>query len=142
MNDAKMFLMKIRVYNSLIDSKLDEISHLRSLVGKVTAAYSGDTGGGSGNPDKFGDAIAKIVDLETALNADIDTYVNVRQKAKNTIDLIPDVDQATVLYKRYFEFKKWEQIACEMSFTYRWVLKLHGRALQSLDLILKERKKH
>ena len=35
-----------------------------------------------------------------------------------------------ILYKRYVEYKTLEEIAVEMSYSYRQVLRLHGLALQ------------
>jgi DNA-directed RNA polymerase specialized sigma subunit len=41
-----------------------------------------------------------------------------------------------VLHKRYFEYKPWEQIACEMGYSYRNVCYIHGKALQAFEALM------
>ena len=55
----------------------------------------------------------------------------------NLIDKIEDADCVDVLYKRYFQFKKWEQIAVEKNYSYQGICKIHGKALQMMNEILK-----
>ena len=37
-----------------------------------------------------------------------------------------------ILIRRYISGQKWERIAVEIHLEYRWVLRLHGKALQKL----------
>ena len=41
-----------------------------------------------------------------------------------------------ILYKRYIEFKKWEDIAMEMNYSKRYVLYLHNRAIMSMEELI------
>lgn len=58
------------------------------------------------------------------------------EKIYNTISKIEDIDLKTLLYKKYIHDEIWEQIAVEMNFSYRWVLKLHGKALVEAKKVL------
>ena len=51
------------------------------------------------------------------------------------IDLLDNGDEIAVLYQRYFNYRKWEEIAVDMNYTYRGILKIHGRALQNLEKV-------
>lgn len=138
MSDAKEYLNQVRLCDTKINNKLEELSRLRDMVTKITATLKADVVGGGGSQDKLGDAVARIVDLQREINAAVDDYVDRSRAIAAIIDKISDAEQLQVLHKRYFEYKKWEEIACEMHMTYRNVCYIHGRALQSVAALLKE----
>lgn len=137
MTDAKRYLQQIRLYDSHINAKLEELSHLKAMVTKITPTLKQDVVSGSGNQDKLSAAVAKIVDLEAEIDREVDRYVDARNAVTGTIDKVTDARLHKVLSKRYVEFKTWEQIACDMGKSYQWVCKLHGTALQVVEKILK-----
>lgn len=135
--DAKTFLKQVELYDTHINNKLEELNSLKSMTLKITTTLKHDVVSGSGNQDKLGNAVAKMVDLENEINQTIDAFVE-RKKAVNTlIEQVPDSDQLKVLHKRYFEYKTWEEIACDMHMSFRNVCYIHGRALQAVDEIMK-----
>ena len=137
MTDAKRFLQQVKLYDSKINSLLEELDNLKAMVLKITTTLKQDVVSSGGSQDKIGDAIAKIIDLESEINAAVDGFVNKKKAVNDVLDMVYDPDQYAVLYKRYILYKRWEQIACDMSMTYRGVLYIHGRALQTVDAILK-----
>jgi DNA-directed RNA polymerase specialized sigma subunit len=80
--------------------------------------------------------VAKIVDLQEEINRKIDNYVDLKREISAVLEQMDDPDQVKVLHKRYFEYKPWERIACEMSYSFRNVCYIHGKALQAVDAIL------
>ena len=137
MIDSKKYLQQIRLYDSHIDTKLEDLHHLKEMVTKITPTLKDDVVSGGGNQDKLGDAIAKIVDLEAEIDRDIDRYVAAKQEISATLDKLTDPDQLQVLHKRYVQYMTWEQIACEMNMSYRNVCYIHGKGLQTVNQILK-----
>ena len=137
MANAKHFLQQIKLYDSKINSLLEELDNLKAMTLKITTTLKQDVVSSGGSQDKIGDAIAKIVDLEAEINAAVDGFVNKKKAVNDVLDKVHDPDQYAVLYKRYILYKRWEQIACDMSMTYRNVLYIHGRALQTVDRIMK-----
>lgn len=137
LDSPKKYLQQIRLYDSHINTKLEDLHQLKEMVTKITPTLKDDVVSGGGNQDKLGDAVTKIVDLEEEVNRDIDRYVNAKQKISNTLEKISDPDQLQVLHKRYVQYKTWEQIACEMNMSYRNVCYIHGKGLQSVNQILK-----
>lgn len=137
-NPVIEYLKQVELCDRNITNKLEELSHLKSMVLKVTATWKQDvTSGGTGNQDKLGDAVSKIVDLENEINQEIDTYVDKLQEVSALIQKIQDPDQLAVLHKRYFLYHTWEQIAYDMSMTYRNVCYIHGKALQAVEELMK-----
>lgn len=136
MDSPKEYLQQIRLYDARIDTKLEDLHHLKEMVTKITPVLKDDVVSGGGNQDKLGDAIARIIDLEAEIDRDIDRYVAAKQEISATLDKLTDPDQLQVLHMRYVQYKTWEQIAYDTGFSYRWVCTLHGRALQEIEKIL------
>lgn len=139
MCDAKAYLRKIELADVHINNKLEDMNKLRTMVTKITATISPVCVSGSGSQDKLGDAIAKIVDLQDEINRKIDNYVDLKKEVGELLDKIQDSDQLMVIHKRYVEYKPLELIALEMNCTYRNVCYIHGKALQSVEALLKGR---
>lgn len=138
---AKGYLEEIRRLDKLISSLVDEYESIKSLATRITATYEGEMVQSSRKQDKLGDIVVKLVDYEHKINAEIDKYVDTRENILQVIQLLDIPDYVNVLYKRYYQYKKWELIACEMGYSLRGILKLHGRALNAVDNILKGEKK-
>ena len=125
---AKEYLQQIQKCDRMIENKLSEIDSLRGLAESVTSTWKEDIVQSSGAGDELGDTVAKIVDLQNEINADIDKLVDLKREIMVVIDQL-EAPFCDLLYKRYFRFMKWEEIALEMGYTYQWVCQLHGKAL-------------
>lgn len=141
MTDAKAYLKRIRLYDSHINNKMEELERLKAMVTKITQTLRDDAGGGSRSQDKVGDAVSRMVDLQAELNAEINRYVDSKAEIRNALNKIQKQRYFDVLYKRYVLFKTWQQIADEMGYEdIRNVYRLHGRALLAFNRILCEEK--
>lgn len=139
-NEAQEYLLQVKRLDANIDSKLEQVAHLKAMSLKITTTLKQDVVSGGGNQDKIGDAIAKIIDLEEEINRDIDAYVDKKREICRVIEAVEAADQMEVLQKRYLLYEPLEQIALEMHCTYRNVCYIHGRALQAVMEIMKEGK--
>lgn len=140
MGKAREYLEGIKKLDNIINSLIAEYETMKAMATKVTSVNAGDRVQASGSQEKMADMVAKMVDYQNTINANIDKYINMRNNILEVIELLDNADHIAVLYKRHFEYKGWEVIACEMGYTYRWVTKLHGRALNCMDNILNEKK--
>ena len=127
----KEFLNQYRNAEREIAIKLDEIVRLREMATKVTQVLTPDKVKG-GMENRREESIAKIVDMEKEIGASIDNLKKIREQVECAINAIPDANQRDVLRLRYLNGKTWEQIAVQLEFSYQWVCKLHGRALQNI----------
>ena len=142
MCDAKAFLMKIELLDAHINNRINDLHELRSLVTKITSTINQVCVSGSGNQDKLGDSVAKIVDLQDEINQKIDKFVDSKREVSAVLEKLQEPDHVKVLHKRYIEYKPWEQIACEMKYSYRNVCYIHGKALQAVEALLKDSGDH
>lgn len=138
MCDAKAYLRRIELLDAHINNKLNDLATLRTMVTKITATITPVAVSGSGNQDKLGDAVAKIIDLQNEINQKIDMFVDSKREVSAVLEKLQEPEHVKVLHKRYVEYKPWEQIACEMCCTYRNVCYIHGKALQEVEALLKE----
>ena len=123
---AKEYLSQYRWLNESINSKLEQAQRIRELASAVSSSCGGGSGGTS---DKVGNAVAKLVDLENDINADIDKLVDLRREIEAAIASVEDEKLQTLLRLRYISCLTWEQIAVKMSYSYKQVCRLHGKAL-------------
>ena len=137
-NEAKKYLERIKWLDVLIDSKLEELEKLNSLVKRITPVMSAASGAGGGNQDRLGDTVAKIVDMRNEIDKATDVFIDMKREAIALLERIERPEYYQVLHKRYIQYKSLENIAVELNYSWRWVCKLHGRALQAFEKVLEE----
>lgn len=131
--NAKEYLGQIRKLDILIDRKNEQLFRLREQVLSITASTEGERVKSSGNVHRMEATLAKIIDLQSEINDDIDTLVDLKQEIMNTIDDLRDPELIDLLYRRYLSYEKWERIALEMNYNIRWIYRLHGKALEKIS---------
>lgn len=113
----------------------DHLTELRAIAEHITPNY-GSTGGGQACGDKLGDAVARIVDAEARVDAEIELLIATEREIDRVIKSVDDDKLRTLLYERYINGKTWEQVAVRMNYSYRHTTKLHGTALNILKDVL------
>lgn len=136
--EKKEYLLGYQYLNQRINRLLLEQQQWRELATRVSPNLSGMPRGGGGGGTQG--AISKIVDLETEINAEIDKLVEKRKEIEGIIRAVEDSTLQTLLEYRYINGKKWEEIALMMGYDYRYILKIHGKALSLLPSDLGKKK--
>lgn len=136
---AKEYLKQLKKLDVMINQKAKELEDLRL---KATSVGSIDYSKGRSQTNSFKGAsfvelIEHIADLEAEINIDIDKLVDRKHKIIKQIQALDDTNYMEILYKRYVEFKKLEEIAVEMNFTYQYTREIHGYALQEFETTYK-----
>lgn len=139
MSEAKEYLMSIALLDAKIDARVSEMDDLKDKLLKITPTLSPDKGGGAGGTqDKMAGTMARIVDMQRQINADIDDLIDRKDAALKMLDSMKNPVHMTILHRRYFLHQPFERIATDMNYTYRWVTRLHGRALQDYAKVMRE----
>ena len=131
--DTKQYLQQISRLDRMIQNKLAEISQLRELAMSVSAVKNEERVQTTPNFDKIGTAYCKIEEMEEKLDKLIDEYVDKKNLIISQIDKIDNEAYYEILFARYIEKKTFEKIADEMTYSWRQVIRLHGRALQEFE---------
>ena len=131
--DTKQYLQQISRLDRMIQNKLAEISQLRELAMSVSAVKNEERVQTTPNFDKIGTAYCKIEEMEEKLDKLIDEFVDKKNLIISQIDKIENETYYEILFARYIEKKTFEKIADEMTYSWRQVIRLHGRALQEFE---------
>ena len=134
--NAKEYLSQAYRIDQRINSKLEQVMSLRALLGKATGTLTGAPRAATPNPHSMEDTICKMVDMEHEINADIDTLVDLKTEIMTCIKRVENPEYQTLLELRYLCFKPWEEIADQLGYTQRHMLRMHDLALESICLPL------
>lgn len=131
--EKKAILLNYRAIERRINRLLDEKKRWEEKATAVTPAYS-DMPKGGGSADKVQSAVCRIIEIEEMLNRQIDALADLREYIETALAGLPDEKLRDVMRYRYIDGMKWEEVAVAMHIDYRWVLRLHGRALAELTI--------
>ena len=130
---TKEYLNQISRINRMINNKIAEIQQLRELARSISSINSEDRVQSTPNFDKIGSKIAKIDELEKKLDETVDKYVDLKNRIVEQIESMEDENTYNILFSRYIEKKSFELIAIEMDYSWRQIIRLHGKALRKFE---------
>lgn len=130
---VKERMQQINIANRMIENKQEEIERLHDLATRITVSVENERVQTSRSNDRMEDIICCAADLEAELVKDIDGFIHLRGEIIQEIESLKNIDMIDLMYKRYFQCKKWELIAEELHMSYRNVIRLHGKALKKLE---------
>ena len=131
---AKEYLSQAYWLDRRIDSKLEQLSALRDTTTTATAVMNDTPVSHTRNVFSLQDTIAKIVDMESELDRDIDTLVDLKRDLMKQIKDVKNPEHQTLLELRYLCFKSWDYIADAMGYGINNVFKMHAKALRSFKV--------
>ena len=131
LQETKQYLQQ---YRDSIDRTAEIEHHLRELKAEAINLQDHD-----GQSVRLDDATAKYVDACNELSEELGKLEDLRSEIYRTIDSVPDAKLRSVLHWRYICGYSWEQVAVELSYTYRRITQLHGDALQQVEQIMAKR---
>ena len=119
--------------NELEIERLEEtIEKWESRAERVTACY--DSIKTPGGDDRMQCAIDMICELRNALYDRLVDSTELRYEIENKISSVKDDRLRLILEYRYIDGMNWEHISERLHTEYRWILRLHRRALDMIEL--------
>ena len=132
--DKIKYLKRYITLDREIDRKLKEVGRLRSKLTRITQVLTAEPRGGGTIYGKTEEILAKIVDLENEIDADIDRLVAIRDGIKTIIEAVEDDRERLLLQYRYLDGRTFEEIAVQMNYSWRQIHRLHSQALTNLKM--------
>lgn len=132
---AREYLSQAYRIDQRINSKLEQVQSLRDLSTKATATLCDTPRGGTLNIYRMESIIAKITDLESEINYDLNTLIDLKREIVTVVRCVENPELQTLLELRYLCYKTWEEISVNLHLDVRWIHRLHGRALNEVDAI-------
>ena len=115
---------ELKLFEQEYEQAKADILHLKAIqydADKVTGGKIGD----------LSDAIVALEKYAEEINVQWDYLIALRKEVRVQIEQIPDGRYRAILLGRYLYGQSWEQVAVGIGYTYRHVLWMHGKALQS-----------
>lgn len=139
---AKEYLMQIRDLNTDIKNIDDELKAIKEEQATIRSAWPDGQPHGTGTTDPTGTAAAKLADQLAEMTERKNELRNElwskRESIIASIDLIERKEHRRLLYMRYVTCSRWEEIAVDMHYTYRHIVRMHGSALQDMDAVIRK----
>lgn len=130
---TKEYLGQISRLDRVINNKLSELAQFKTMMCSISAVKNSDKVQTTPEHDKIGSGLAKVWDMEQKIDKMVDEYVDKRDLIIAQIDGIEDEILYEILFSRYIEKKTFEKIACDMDYSYRQTIRLHGKALLEFE---------
>ncbi len=128
----KEYLREYRGHVRRIGRIEAELSELRAMKTAISVNNDGMPHG-SGQSDMSGYA-AELDRLERSLLEERYQRVSAYKDIVKRIKRLHSENELDVLFYRYIKGLEWWEIAEKMSYSERWVLKIHGQALANFEL--------
>lgn len=148
--DAKQYLESLRLLDARIDQRLrqlDDINRRRSYISAAELLCGGrgnaegmrgseDRGASAACSDGFERGRDMLSDMQSEISEMILQFEQQRNSIIGRIQSLNDHKFVRVLYKRYVEYKPFEQIAAELGYARSHTLLLHRNALAAFEAML------
>lgn len=129
---AKEYLNRVRRQNYILKQTEKELNEIRADILTLRASSLSERVSGSKNSDTA-DKYIRLESYMEKVNAEWDKLIDMRNAAKDLIGAMPDPMHRAVLYARYINGQRWEDIAMDMHYSWKGIFKLHGQALRVFD---------
>lgn len=129
---AKEYLNRVRRQNYILKQTEKELNEIRADILTLRASSLSEHVSGSKNSDTA-DKYIRLESYMEKVNAEWDKLIDMRNAAKDLIGAMPDPMHRAVLYARYINGQRWEDIAMDMHYSWKGIFKLHGQALRVFD---------
>ena len=131
---AKKFLSENWRLQSIYESKFEQLRELKAMCTSVASPMaSGERVQSSINLHNQENKICNDIELEEQLQKDIDRILGIKLDITQKINGLDNQEYQLLLMKRYLNFHTFERIACDMDISFRWVMKLHKKALKHFE---------
>ena len=134
---AKEYLSQARTLDMRIKSKLQQIESLNELATTCNIVYGDMPRNPNCQGSKVERCVMKIIEVEEGLRNDVEELVELKREIMATIHAVSDVEQQTLLEKRYLCFLSWEKIAVDMNYSIQHIYRLHDAALSRVGSIMR-----
>lgn len=129
---TKQYLNQIKRFDVLIENKASEIEQLRAMATSITVATDSERVQTSGDKDRVGRAVAKIIDKENELNDLLDDCYDTRENIISQIESM-ETKYYQLLFYKYVNSYTMDIISEKMHYSLRRTKQIHADAIQKFE---------
>ncbi len=129
---TKYDLRKYKAIKAEIVQLQEQITELKSvMVAPKIPQLTGMPFGGSGEPDKIGNVVAKADKLSSLYYEKLKPLIDLQITIENAIEVLDEQERLLIrLY--YFSNYTWEEVAVRLNYSWQHVHRLHRAILEKL----------
>ncbi len=131
---AKEYLSQAFHLDQFINSKLMQVQSYRELATKTTSVIADARRADSPELQRTAELVARIVDAEAEINEAIDELVDLKREIAHVIGEVENRECRLLLELRYLCFQPWEQIAVALGYSIQHTYRMHGLALDAVNI--------
>lgn len=136
---AKEYISQITRMEAFMETKRQRVATMKMLAANPGSVnLTGMPRNPSPSQSPMASIICKAVDLEAEIQHDEEKLAQKKMFLLDQIGKLKSSEGQTVLIKRYFEHKPYEDIADSLHYSNRWVYRIHDKAISELDTIMAE----
>ena len=125
--------------DNAIDAMIEDVKSYMDLATKTTGTIDPNAApSAKGNNDKMTEIVGKIVDTKKAINVQIDHLVDYKKDVSKNLRQMKNKENEKILVLHYIRYMSMSDIAEEMGYNTRTILRKHKTAVQELDAILSD----
>ena len=136
---AKEYLEQLIIMDERIKRKCMRLDTLRSVAMNTSSTFAGEAVQRSRQRSPLENIMVKVVDLSREIDADVDALVDFKAEVWTQLDKMSDERYKKILWLKYAERKKWDEISDCIPFTARYIRKLHIQALDEFENVFEKR---
>ena len=135
--DVQQWLEQVKKLDELINAKLAERQRLIEIATDISPReMDGMPHSNTGLvSQKMQNAVINLVMLANEINRLVDRYVDYKAQVVKSLEKLPDKEYA-VLHRYYIRYMTLEQIAEDMGYSVRQIMRIKKKSLQNLEDVL------
>ena len=138
--EAKVYLGQLEKLEVMITNKLIEKEQWRDLALNITGNMDGERVQSSGAKSKMAEAIEKCILVEGEIDGLVDRLIDTKKEVIATIEQLDKPVEYDILHRLYIQKQTLQEVADHYHKEYGWATTNHGRAIQSLNKVLDNRR--
>ena len=131
--EKKAWLLQYR----RLDERIDRLEKAKARWIERATKMSAPSDGmprGSSVSDTVGQTASKVADLQVEIDRGIARLVDLRRQMETAIGTVEDSLLRELLERRYIDGDTFEVIAVDMHYSWRNILRKHGKALSAIKI--------
>lgn len=127
---AKEYLQEAKRKKTVLKNLMRDKESMKEMLYSLGGHGEGERVQASKNTDKFGTLYGRIDEMERSIDEKVAELMEFQLQLSEKINLLENEKNIEVLHRRYIRFQSWERIAGDMNYSVRYILKIHGLALE------------
>ena len=133
---AKEYLSQAYKIKNILNANRSRINDLCDLAEFLETLQQIDNIAGDQLSGQTNDVITALRNTCSEVHSDIKRLLEIQEEIISVIHAVECYDCKVILYERYVNFKRWDEIAGTVNYSLRYVHKLHGKGLAAVGDIL------